>query len=167
MRIGGRSLREYLHLLGPLFGLIAAVWGLRLVIATAGLPAQLVRILSVTVATSICILLAAVLIHVRRFGGYSALITAVFLLVVWGQLLISAAILLAMVTGQGNVYTEPEYAGHSPTLMLHLVGHLTFGIGFSTLFGAGMACVLFWLIRKVIPPQPHKWSRPGGEALKR
>jgi hypothetical protein len=159
MRIGGRSLREYLRLLGPLFGLITAVWGLRLIIAAVGAPGNIVRILSVTVTSSICILLAAVLIHIRRFGGYSSVITAVFLLVVWGQLLISAAIVLAMVTGGSNVYTEPEYAGRAPSLLVHLVGHLTLGIGISTLLGAGMACVLFWLVRRVIPPQPEKWSR--------
>src|SRR5438046_3092397 len=129
MRISGRPLGEYIRLLAPLFGLIAAVWALRLITSALGAPPGLVRVFSVTVVSSVCILLAVLLIHIRRFGGYSSVVTAVFLLVCWEQLLIIAAIGFAFFTNTGNIFTAPEYAAHTISLPAHIVGHVTFGIG--------------------------------------
>ncbi len=39
MKISGYGLRDYIRLLGPLFGLIAAVWALRLVLDPTGTAA--------------------------------------------------------------------------------------------------------------------------------
>jgi len=158
MKISGRPLNEYIRFLAPLFGLIAAVWALRLITGAVGIPPAVVRVFSVTVTSSICVLLAVLLIHIRRFGGYAAVVTAVFLLVTWEQVLIIAAIAFALFTRTGNIYTAPEYAGRTPSLSAHIFGHLTFGIGIETLFGAGMGCLLLWLIRRMVPAESGKWS---------
>jgi hypothetical protein len=79
-------------------------------------------------------------------------VLAVFLLVCWEQLLIVAAIAASIFTARSNVFTEPQFSGPAPSPLLHIIGHLTFGIGIQTLFGAGMASLLFWLIRKLGPP---------------
>lgn len=158
MRIFGRTLREYIRLLAPLFGLIAAVWALRLVLAAAGAPLGAVKIASVTVAENVAILLAAVLIHTRRFGGYASLAVAVALLSLCQQVLISAALAFSMATGTHNIYTAPEFnpphfLAESPAQ--HLIAHLTFGLGFGTLFGAAIGCVLLWIIKRMVPlPSP-------------
>ena len=67
MNINGHGLQDHIRLAAPLFGVIAAVWALRLILAAAGAPRGLVLTASVTIAHAFCILVVAVLIHVRRF----------------------------------------------------------------------------------------------------
>ena len=85
MKIGGHGLREHIRLLMPLFGLITAVWLLRLIMDKAGTPPAIVRIVSVTVAGSASILLAVLLIHFKGFGSYSNVVLAAFLIRVLGH----------------------------------------------------------------------------------
>ena len=150
MKIGGRGIREHIRLLLPLFGLIMAVWLLRLVMDLAGTPPAVVKIVSVTVAGSASILLAALLIHFKGFGGYSNIVVATFLLEVWSQFLICSAIAFSALTGTTNVYSAPEYS-HGLTPLTHIIGHITFGVGMGTLVGGAMGCLLLWLLRHIVP----------------
>jgi hypothetical protein len=155
MKIGSHGLRELIHLLMPLFGLIAAVWLLRIVLDKAGTPPNLVRMVSVTVATAASILLAVLVIHFKAFGSYASVVAAVFLLEFWSQLLICGAIAFSAVTGTANIYTAPEYSFHSGPVA-HIIGHLTGVLGFGTLFGAAMGCLLLWMLRRIVPVVPGK-----------
>jgi hypothetical protein len=155
MRIGGHGLREHIHLLKPLFGLIAAVWLLRMVLDKAGTPPTVVRMVSVTVAGAASILLAVLLIHFKSFGSYANVVAAAFLLELWAQLLICGAIAFSALTGTVNIYTAPEYSFHYPPAA-HIVGHLTGALGFGTLFGAAMGCLLLWMLRRIVPVAPGK-----------
>ncbi|HXX23475.1 MAG TPA: hypothetical protein VEO19_10015 [Terriglobia bacterium] len=150
MRIGGHGLREHIRFLMPLFGLIAAVWLLRLVMDKAGTPPTVVRMVSVTVAGAASILLAVLLIHFKAFGSYASVVVASFLLALWEQLLICSAIAFSALTGTTNIYTAPEYSHRSGPLA-HIFGHITFSLGLGTLFGAGMGCLLLWLLRLIVP----------------
>jgi len=150
MKIGGHGLREYIHFLMPLFGLITAVWLLRLVMDKAGTPPAVVRMVSVSVAGAVSILLAVVLIHFKGFGSYSSVVVSCFLLELWEQLLICSAIAFSALTGTMNVYAAPEYSPQAGPLA-HIFGHITFGVGFGTLFGGGMGCLLLWLLRLIVP----------------
>jgi hypothetical protein len=150
MNINGFSLRDHLRLLAPLFGLIAAVWALRLVLAAMGASRLVLSICSVTTAGAVTLLLAVLLIHGRHAGGYANVVAAVFLLECWRQGLVIAAIAFAALTSTQNVYTAPEFSlGLSP--LRHILGQVTFGIGLGTLFGSATACLLFWLLRKFVP----------------
>jgi hypothetical protein len=150
MKIGGQDLRDHIRLLAPLFGFIAAVWALRMVLFSADAPRVLVRVISVTVAGPAAVLLAAILIHVRRFGGYANIVVAAVLLQCFQQILISAAIAFSAWTGMMNVYAAPEYSfAMSPAG--HIAAHLTFGLAFGSLFGAGMGCLFLWMLRKFVP----------------
>lgn len=155
MKIGGHALREHIRLLAPLFGLIAAVWALRLVLVAAGAPPGLVRVCSVTVTGAVSVLLAALLIHFRRFGSYSNIVVAAFLLQCWQQLLIVGAIAFSVFANINNVYSAPEYSPHGGPLG-HIAGHLTFGLGMGTLFGAGTGCLLLWMLKRLVPVNPAK-----------
>ncbi|MGA2610033.1 MAG: hypothetical protein ABSH01_21545 [Terriglobia bacterium] len=155
MRIGGHGLRDHIRLLMPLFGLIAAVWLLRLVMDKAGVPPAQVRIVSVTVATAASILLAVLLIHFKVFGSYASVVAAAFLLELWSQLLICGAIAFSAVTGTTNIYSAPEYSFHSDP-GAHIFGHLTGVLGFGTLFGAAMGCLLLWMLRRIVPVATSK-----------
>ena len=152
MRIGGHGLREHLQLLAPLFGFIAAVWALRIVLYAAGAaPFSIaLRVVSVTVAGMAAILVAVIMIHHRRFGGYANVVAAVFLLTCWEEFLMAAAIAFTAVTGVITVYRAPQFSfGASP--WLHVAGHLTIGIGADTILGAAVGCAVFWMLRKADP----------------
>ena len=152
MRIGGHRLREHVRLLAPLFGFVAAVWALRAVVWAAGATKESLwlRLVSVTLAGALSILLAAIMIHRRRFGGYASMVASAFLLMCWEQVLIVAAIAFGALTHTQNVYSAPEFSfGESP--WAHAAGHLTFGIGSGTIFGGVMGCLLLWMLRRADP----------------
>jgi hypothetical protein len=152
MNIGGYGVREHIKLLSPAYGLIAAVWLLRWVLDALGAPRVLVVGLSVSGATALAILIAVGLIHFRSVGGYSSVLLASFLIVVWEQTLIVAAILVSVLSGVENVFTEPEFSiGNDPNHVRHIVGHLTFGIAAGMLFGGAAGCVLLFLLRRLVP----------------
>lgn len=157
MKISGKDLQDYLRLLAPLFGLIAAVWALRLVMNAVDAPSVLVRACSVTVVASVSVLLAAALVHFKQFGSYANLVAAVFLLVFWEQFLISSAVAFNILTGIQNVYSATEFA-RGMTPLHHLAGHLTFGLGFGTLSGSAVGCLLLWLLRTFVPSVPKSFT---------
>ncbi len=153
MKIGDHGLRDHLRLLAPMFGLIAAVWALRWIADLASAPHGLVRGLSVSVAGAVAVLVAVVLIHFKRFGGYTSVVVSTFLLILWEQVLIVLAILIAIATSTENIYTVPEF-GFGETHLHHIAGHMTYGLGFEGIFGAAMGCGLLWVLRRFVPPEP-------------
>lgn len=153
MTIGGHGLRDHIRLLEPLFVFVAAIWMLRILLGILGVAGGLVNVVSVTGAAALAILIAVVLMHVRRFGSYYNVVLATFLIVAWGQLLIIAAIVFSVVTRTQNVFTRPEYSipGDDPNHVRHIVGHLTFAMGSGILFGVATGCLLLFLLRKLLP----------------
>jgi hypothetical protein len=157
LKIGGHGLRDHLQLVAPLFGLIAAVWALRLILALAGAP-HVALYFSVTLTGAVSVLLAVLLIHMRHFGGYPNVVMAVFLLQFWQQFLIVMAIAFTTLTGIQTVYAAPEFA-HQLSPAAHMIGHLTFGIGIGTLFGTVMGSVVLWMLRRLVPMGSRQQSR--------
>ena len=156
MRIVGQRFRDHVRLLAPLFVLLTTIWFLRLMSAALNLPGWWLRIFSVTVATSFSVMLAVLLIHVRRFGGYTNVVLSSLLIHVWASGLIILAIVFSVLTGTENVFTRPEFSlhGDDPLHLRHIYGHLTFGIGWGTLSGSAVGCLLLWLLR-LLMPLPH------------
>jgi hypothetical protein len=163
MRICGHRIREHVRLLAPLFGFITAVWLIRLVLGALGVG--FVRVFSVTGADALAILLAAVLIHMRRFGSYPNVVAASVLLVVWGQLLIVLAIVFAVLSGTNNIFTAPQYSFPRDDThhLKHIAGQFIYG-GYGILLGAAMGCLLLWVLRMLVPPPSHGRLRSGGFA---
>lgn len=153
MKIGEHGFKEHIRLLAPLFGLVAAVWLLRIILSAVGMSPRYFQTASVTWAASLAVLLAALLIHIYGFGSYSSVVLSSFLLAVWGQGLVVLAVLFSVITGLDNVYTKPEFSvpGDDQYHVRHILGHLTSGIGSGTLFGAAAGCFLLWLLRKLVP----------------
>ena len=162
MRIVGRRLRDHIRLLAPMFALLTAIWFLRLLSAALNPPSWLLRIFSVTVASSFCVMLAVLLIHVRRFGGYTNVVLSSLLINVWAEVLIILAIIFSILTGTENVFTRPEYSLRvdDPNHLRHIYGHLTFGIGLGTLSGSAVGCLLLWLLRLLMPLTSTKDETP-------
>ena len=152
MNVGGRSMRDHIRMLAPLFGFIAVVWVLRLGLEAAGVSHGIVRIFSLTGATSLAILIAVWRIHTKRFGSYPNVVVVSVLLVVFEQVLIIAAIAFAVMTKTGNVFTRPEYSPpDDPSHVSHILGQLTFGIGAGMLFCAATGSLMLWLLRTLVP----------------
>jgi len=149
MRIGEHGVRDHIRLLFPAFVLVTGVWSLRLIFSASGLPFALVRLVSVTVATTVSVLLSVILIHARRFGGYASVVVASLLINLWAQILIILSIMFGIFTGSENIYSEPEFRVGS-NQWAHIHGHLTFGIAIGTLVGAGVGCLLLWLLRTLV-----------------
>jgi hypothetical protein len=152
MSFCGHGLRDHVRLLTPLFALIAIVWVLRLLLDAAGVSHAIVRIFSLTAATSLSILIAVWLIHTRSFGSYPNVIVASLLLVVFEQLIIVLAIVFAVLSKTENVFTKPQYSmPDDPNHLKHILGQLTFGIGAGILLGTATGCLMLWLLRMLVP----------------
>ena len=152
MRIGDHSLGEHIRLLVPLFVFIAGVWLLRLLLHEMGVLHALVHVVSITVATSLALLFAVVLIHLRGFGSYPSVVVSTVLLVAWAQLLIVVAIIFSVLTGTENVFTLPEFSrGDDPRHIKHILGQLTVVIGIGVLLGSAFGCLILGMLRRVLP----------------
>jgi hypothetical protein len=116
---------------------------------------------SVTLATSLSVLLAALLFHTRGFGGYPNVVVSSLLLNIWSEVLIVLAIVFATLTKTANIYTAPEFSipGDDPLHVKHIYAHLTYGIGTGTLTGAGVGCLFLWLLRKIAPIRSDERNR--------
>jgi hypothetical protein len=162
MRISGRTFSEHIRLLTPLFGIITAVFALRLLLGFVNVPGWLLVTVSISVIVPICIVLMTVLVHFRRFGGYGNIILSTFMLVVWSQLLIVAGILFSVTTGIENIYTYPEFSigGEDPYHIRHITGHLTFGVGIETVFGSILSSILLYMLRRTSPRKTNRTQEP-------
>ncbi|GAB4233010.1 MAG: hypothetical protein Kow00109_05620 [Acidobacteriota bacterium] len=142
-----------LKMLGPFLLIIAAVWLLRLLLAEVdAVPRGLLRFLSVSAVTPLCVVVAASIIHFRRLGGFTAVVITAFVLVAWAEILVSLAVLATWVTGWVNVYSHPRFSPKpSVDYWRHILGHLTFGIGFGALFGGLIGGVVLVLLRWIAP----------------
>ncbi len=153
MKIGQHGMRDHLRLLVPMFTLIAGVWILRMILSAADSPFWLIRVTSVTTATSAAMLLAVLVLHARRFGGYASVVVLAFFLNLWSQFLIIAAIIFSVWTGTQNIYAAPEFSfqGNDPSHLRHIYAHLTFGVGTGTLVGAAFGSLLLKILRFLLP----------------
>lgn len=161
MKFSGKTLGQHFQLLTPLFGIIAGVWALRFFLGQVGAPYWMIRPVSVTVAVPVSIILMTLLIRAKRFGGYPSVIVGAFLLVAWSQLLVVTAILLSVFGGVGNIFTAPEFSPpNDPEHTHHILGHLTFGIGFLTVFSSVMGCLILFMLRRTHPKSRARRNQP-------
>jgi hypothetical protein len=153
MRIGEYRVWEHVRLLAPILAVLAGAWALRWILAASGAPPWLVRVVSLTAATPIAIVVGVVLVHARRFGGYASVVLVALLLNAWAEGLICVAILISVATGIDNVYTFPEFSmpGDDPRHLRHIYGHLTFGVGIGSLIGAAVGSLILFLLRRLVP----------------
>lgn len=156
MKIGGHPLRQHLRILAPLFALLTGVWALRWVIGCVNTPRWILQVVSMTVFSPAAVLLAVLMLHVRRFGGYASVVVCSLLLNAFTEAIIVLAILFSTLTGIPNIYTFPMYSPNEldPNHLRHIHGHLTWGIGLSTLAGAAVGSLLLFLLRKLAPMGP-------------
>lgn len=153
MKVHGHGLREHIQFLAPLLLFVLIVWILRMILGVVNFPLWFSKFFSVSVASAIGLLIAIFWIHARGFGSYPNVVMASFLINAWTHLLIIVAIIFGVITATENIFTRPEFSIKEDDAfhLRHILGHLSFGIGANTLLGAGMGCLILWLLRVFIP----------------
>jgi len=149
----GKSLSAYVAFQRPILMLIAAVWLVRLCASLVGIPVAAAQFVSVTGVLVIGSLYYGWAVGQKGFGSFKQLYGLNLVQGIFAGVLVAAAIVLAMLTGQDNIYTIPEFyppsAGDAPMGMPasgrslpHAVAHLV--------VGAVVFPILGWLVGSVV-----------------
>jgi len=114
----GKSLSAYIAFQKPVLLAITAVWLLRLVLSMAGVPVSGAKFVSVTGVLVLGALYYGWAVGQKGFGSFKQLYGLNLVQGVFSQTLIALAIVLAIVIGQDNIYTIPDFyppsAGNDP-----------------------------------------------------
>jgi hypothetical protein len=155
MQIFGKSLTEYLAFQRVFLGLILVVGVLRLALSLAGVGNDTVRWLSVTVVALAGWLYYSIRVHTSGFGSYRHLLPLLVNQHVLAHGIVVIGLVIAIFTGQDNIYSAPEYSGGGDGKnWVHVAAHVGIGmIGFSlVLWGLGSLVML--IARKASPRAP-------------
>jgi len=154
--IFGKSISEYYQFAKGFLGLIVLVGIVRLALSLGGVPNSTTKWVSITAVMWIGILYFAVWVHTSSFGTYKHLLPIYFLQSLAVQVIVVPAIVLAIYTGQDNIYTVPEYSfGSDGKTWLHAGAHLFVGTTIGTLVGWVVGCLIMFITKKLV-------SRGGG-----
>ena len=150
----GKSLSEYVAFQKPILILIAAVWAFRLVLSMAGVSVASAQFVSVTGVLVVGALYYGWAVGQKGFGSFKQLYGLNLVQGVFSQTLVALAIVLAMVLGQDNIYTIPEFyppsAGNDPMGLPpdgknfgHVIAHIVVA-------GAIIFPIIGWLLGSVV-----------------
>ncbi len=99
----GKKLSEYLRFQGWILALIVLAYLIRF-----GFSA---RWASLNIIGLIGPLYYAVAVPLKRFGSYKQLVGLLFIQTALTHVLIAIAIVIAIITGSDNIFTQPEFSG--------------------------------------------------------
>jgi hypothetical protein len=153
MTIFGRRLSDYAAFCRFFLVLIPVVGITRLLLSLEGVPNSTAKWFSVTALVWIGVLYYSIRVHTRGFGSYKQLLVICVLQNLVAQAVIIFGIVLAMVTGTGNIYSAPEYAfGSDGASWFHLGAHLVIGTTIGSLVP--------WLFGSLILAATRKFAGP-------
>jgi len=146
--IFGKPLSEYVRFQRVFLILIVVVGLARLFLSLSGMPNATVKFLSITVLGIVGILYYGIRVHTTGFGSYKQLLPLIVIQNVVTHTLIIAAIVLARLTHQVNIYSAPEYGGNA-SARYHILGHLLIGMVAFSLVGWLVASIVMWVTKRV------------------
>ena len=150
MTIFGKRLSEYLAFCKPFLILILIVGIARLAMSLGGVPNSTARWFSITAVIWIGVLYYAIRVHTSGFGSYKQLLPIYVLQSLAAQAIIVPGIILAIFTGQDNIYSVPEYAfGSDGKSWLHVGAHLVLGTTIAPLLSWLVGCVIMFATKKL------------------
>jgi hypothetical protein len=151
MNIFGKRLSEYVAFSKPFLGLILVVGIARLALSLGGVPNSTTKWLSVTAVIWIGILYFSIRVHTSGFGSFKHLLPILVLQSLAAQIIIVPAIMLAIFTGQDNIYSVPEYSfGQDGKTWLHAAAHLGLGTTIGPLVGWLVGCLIMFATKKLV-----------------
>src|SRR5262245_12142805 len=128
MTIFGKPLSGYIEFAKIFMDLIFVVGLIRLALSLDGVPNSTARWFSMTVLVWIGVIYYAVRIHTSGFGSYKQLLVVCALQNFVAQTVAIVAIVLAILTNTGNIFSASEFAfGSDGRTWLHVAAHLFIG----------------------------------------
>jgi hypothetical protein len=151
MTIFGKPLSEYFSFCKVFLGLILVVGIVRLALSLGGVPVSTAKWFSITAVAWIGVLYYAIRVHTTGFGSYKHLLPICVLQAITTQVVVVPAIILAIFTGQDNIYSVPEmYFGSDGKTWLHVGGHLVVGTTVAPLISWLIGCLIMFATKKLV-----------------
>ena len=148
----GKSVAQYLGFQKVVLALVVLAWLVRLALSLSGTPNATAKWVSVTAVLLFGVLYYGVAVHTRGFGSYKQLYPLALFQGLLGEGLVALAIVLAIFTGQDNIYTAPEYSGGGDGKnWVHVVAHLIVGGVILPLVSWGISSLVLLVTKKVAP----------------
>ncbi|MGO9274250.1 MAG: hypothetical protein ACLQOO_29110 [Terriglobia bacterium] len=110
MKIFGKSLSVYVRFERGFLILVLVVGLARLVLSLLGVPNSTAKFLSLTVLFLLGMIYYSVRVCTSGFGSYKQLLPVLALPVIIGNCIIIAGIVIAIQTGNDNIFSAPEYS---------------------------------------------------------
>ena|SRR6185295_5991134 len=149
MTIFGKPLSEYVAF-GRLFLILVPLVGLlRLGLSIQGVPDHTVQWFSMTAVAFLGIAYFAIRVHTTGFGSYKQLLVLVVLQNWISQAVSITGILLAIVTGASNIYSNDFFPGYDGKSFLHVGAHLIIGTTVGSLFPWAVGSLILAITRRV------------------
>lgn len=149
-----KSLSEYVAFQKPILILITAVWLLRLVLSMAGVSVSGAKFVSVTGVLVLGALYYGWAVGQRGFGSFKQLYGLNLIQGVFSQTLVAIAIVIAIMVGQDNIYTIPEFyppsQGNDPLGLPPDGKNFGHAIAHIVLAGAIFVPIIGWLLGSLV-----------------
>jgi len=147
----GKKFEEYVRFDRWILILIGLVFVVRLGMSLAGVSISETRFVSVNLVLLVGLVYCAVAVHTTGFGSYKHLFPLLLLQISVAHSLIALAIVLGIVTGQHNIFTDPEFFGGTDGRNWFHVGlHLIVG-PILTVFYWPLGALILFVTRKLRP----------------
>ena len=152
MKIFGKNLSEYFRFQTVILWLIVIVGISRLALSLAGVPNSSAKWLSITAVIVVGAVYCTLKVHATRFGGYKHLLPLLVIQSALSQLIVAAAIALAILTNKDNIFSAPEYSGGGDGKNWgHVGAHLLVGFVIAPLVFWLVGCLILLVLKKVAP----------------
>jgi hypothetical protein len=161
VRIFRKTVGEYLRFAAGILVLTAFVGVARLVFSLAGAPVSVVKLFSATVVALLGVVYFGVRTHTSGFGSYRELLPLSVMTMAAASWVSGVAVVLAIVTGQDNIFSVPEYSGgQDGKTFFHAFAHFVLAPILAGLVGWGLAS-LAMLVTKLATRREQGVARQG------
>ena len=148
----GKTVAQYLGFQKVVLALVVLAWLVRLALSLTGVPNAGAKWISVTAVLLVGAFYYGAAVYTKGFGSYKQLYPLMLFQSVLGEGLVALAIVLAILTGQDNIYTAPEYSGGGDGKnWFHVVAHLVVAFVVLPLVTWGIGSLVMLVTRKVAP----------------
>jgi hypothetical protein len=120
----------------------------RLALSLNAAPNSTARWFSMTALGWIAVVFYAIRVHTRDFGSYKQLLPICVLLNAAAQTVSIFAIVLAVLTGDGNIFSADEYGFGNGMTWFHAAAHLFFGLPVGSVVIWIFGSLVLWIVRK-------------------
>jgi hypothetical protein len=157
MNIFGKRLSEYVRFSRLFLVLIGAAGITRLALTLSGAPNSTAKWFSMTALMWIAVLYYPIRVHTTGFGTYKHLLPVLALPNLVAQAIAITGITIAIVTGNPNIFSAPEYAfGGDGKTLVHVAAHLFIGTTLGSLLPWAFGCGILALTRKLAQGSDRK-----------